>query len=95
MTVNLPTGAQEGTQTYALEDFKRWNIPWNVSDGNVDDLHRGDYIIIDQSAVKRYGPFSVGDYREVLGRRLEIIGKTRDAVSFTTTPISFIGSRRS
>jgi putative ABC transport system permease protein len=93
MTVNLPTGAQEGTQTYALENFERWNLPWQVTDGSVADLRRGDYIIIDESAVKRYGAFNVGDYREVLGRRLEIIGKTRGALSFTTTPISFIDYR--
>jgi putative ABC transport system permease protein len=93
MTVNLPTGAQEGTQAYALENFERWNLPWQVTDGSVADLRRGDYIIIDESAVKRYGAFNVGDYREVLGRRLEIIGKTRGALSFTTTPISFIDYR--
>jgi putative ABC transport system permease protein len=93
MTVNLPSGAQEGTQTYALENFERWNLPWQVTDGSVADLRRGDYIIIDESAVKRYGAFNVGDYREVLGRRLEIIGKTRGALSFTTTPISFIDYR--
>src|SRR5271155_953747 len=46
MTVNLPTGAQEGTQTYALENFERWNLPWQVVDGHVADLRRGDYMII-------------------------------------------------
>ncbi len=33
VTVNLPSGAQEGTLVYALEDFSRWNIPWNVAAG--------------------------------------------------------------
>ena len=27
MQVNLPTGAIEGTETYALEDFSKWNFP--------------------------------------------------------------------
>jgi putative ABC transport system permease protein len=93
MTVNLPTGAQEGTQVYALEDFSRWNLPWHVTEGNVEDLRRGDYLMVDQSAVKRFGAFHVGDYREVLGRRLEIIGRTREAQSFTTTPITFMDYR--
>src|SRR5262249_920360 len=57
MTVNLPSGAQEGTLVYALEDFRAWNIPWNVESGNVDDLKRGQYFFLDASAVKRYGPF--------------------------------------
>jgi putative ABC transport system permease protein len=93
MTVNLPSGAQEGTQAYALEDFQTWNLPWNVTDGSLADLRRGDYMMVDQSATKRWGSFAVGDYREVLGRRLEIIGRTRAALSFTTTPISFIDFR--
>ncbi|HYX21821.1 MAG TPA: ABC transporter permease [Thermoanaerobaculia bacterium] len=90
MTVNLPSGAQEGTLAYALSDFHRWNIPWNVESGDVDDLRRGQYLFLDGSAVKRYGPFSVGEYREVLGQRMKIIGRTKDALSFTTTPISFL-----
>jgi putative ABC transport system permease protein len=90
MTVNLPSGAQEGTLVYALSDFHRWNIPWNVESGNLEDLKRGQYLFLDGSAVKRYGPFSVGEYREILGQRMKIIGRTKDALSFTTTPISFL-----
>jgi len=93
MQVNLPSGAQEGVEAYGLEDFQKWNIPWRVTDGNVMDLRRGDYMIVDQSAVKRWGQFAVGDYREVLGRRLQIIGRTVEAQSFTTTPIAFIDYR--
>src|SRR3954453_10426019 len=33
MNVALPNGAVEGTEVYALEDFQRWNFPWNV-EGN-------------------------------------------------------------
>jgi putative ABC transport system permease protein len=94
MTVNLPSGAQEGTLVYALEDFSRWNIPWNVEAGSLADLKRGQYFFLDDSAVKRYGPFSVGDYREILGQRMKLIGRTRDARSFTTTPISFMDFER-
>jgi putative ABC transport system permease protein len=93
MQVNLPTGAQEGTEVYALEDFARWNLPWHVEAGNIEDLRRGDFMMVDRSAVKRFGPFRIGEYREVLGRRLQIIGRTREAQSFTTTPISFIDYR--
>jgi putative ABC transport system permease protein len=90
MTVNLPSGAQEGTLVYALDDFRRWNIPWNVESGDLDDLKRGQYFFLDGSAVKRYGPFAPGEYREILGQRMKIIGRTKDARSFTTTPISFM-----
>jgi putative ABC transport system permease protein len=90
MNVSLPTGAQETTVVYALESFRKWGFPWNVTSGDVDDLKRGPYVMFDDSAAKRFGAFEVGDYREVQGQRLKIIGKTHGAKSFTTTPLSFM-----
>jgi len=93
MNVNLPTGAVEGTEVYALENFADWNFPQGVAEGNLGDLRRGPYMMLDDSAKKRWGAFDVGDYREVLGRRLKIIGRTIDAKSFTTTPLTFMDYR--
>jgi putative ABC transport system permease protein len=90
MSMSLPTAAKEGILVYALEDFRRWNLPWNVVEGNLTDLRRGDYFFLDQSATKRFGAFGPGDYREILGQRLKIIGSTRDALSFSTTPVAFM-----
>lgn len=93
MMMALPSGARETTAVYALEDFTRWNLPWKVLEGSPADLRRGDYIMMDESSEKRFGAFKVGEYREVLGRRLKIIGRTTEARSFTTTPISFMDYR--
>jgi putative ABC transport system permease protein len=93
MNVNLPTGAVEGTEVYALEDFTRWDFPQNIVEGNLHDLRRGGYIFVDDSAKKRWGAFAVGDYREILGRRLKIIGRTVGDKSFTTTPLTFLDYR--
>lgn len=90
MNVRLPSGAQEGALIYALEDFRHWNIPWNVEQGDLADLKRGNYFVLDASAERRWGPFEVGTYREILGQRLKLIGRTREAESFTTTPIVFL-----
>ena len=51
------------------------------------------YILMDRSAALRYGPFAVGEYREILGRRFRIAGTTDEAASFTTTPIVFMDFR--
>ena len=85
-----PTGAEEGTEIYALEDFSKWNFPQNIVEGNVEDLRRGGYVMVDESAKKRWGNFEVGEYREILGRRLKIIGRTIGDKSFTTTPLTFM-----
>jgi putative ABC transport system permease protein len=90
MNMNLPSGAQEGVEVYALEDFSKWNIPWKVSEGNLDDLRRGNFVFLDDSGVRRFGPFQIGEYREILGRKLRIIGRTQEAESFTTTPMVFM-----
>lgn len=93
MQLALPTGAQEGTLVYALEDFSKWNIPWKVKQGDLADLKRGKYFFLDGSATRRYGAFQVGEYREILEQRLKIIGRTEEARSFTTTPIAFMDYR--
>ncbi len=90
MNIQLPSGAEEGCLVYALHDFEDWNLPWAVNEGNVRDLKRGDYILMDRSAERRYGPFQIGEYREILGRRFKIIGTTSQAASFTTAPIVFM-----
>src|SRR2546425_5197298 len=40
MNIQLPNGAEEGSLVYALEDFRAWNLPWKVNEGNVEDLKR-------------------------------------------------------
>lgn len=90
MSIQLPNGATEGALVYALEDYAAWNLPWNVPQGSAADLKRGYGLLMDRSASLRYGPFAVGDQREILGRRFRIVGATDEAASFTTTPIVFM-----
>ncbi len=91
--VALPSGATENAVLYALEDFTRWNLPWRAVAGDARNLRRGKYVILDDSATKRFGRFAVGDYREFNGQRLKIIGRTAEARSFTTNPIAFLDYR--
>jgi putative ABC transport system permease protein len=88
--VALPSGATETAVVYALEDFSCWNLPWRIDAGDARDLRRGRYVLLDNSATRRFGAFHVGDYREFLGSRLKIIGRTTEARSFTTNPIAFV-----
>ena len=91
--VALPTGAKESVIYYGLEDFAAWRFPWDIESGDPADLRRGRYVMLDASAERRFGPFQVGDYREFQGRRLKIIGRTRQALSFTTSPVAFLDYR--
>jgi putative ABC transport system permease protein len=91
--VALPTGAKESVIYYGLKDFSAWHFPWNIESGDPADLRRGHYVMLDASAERRFGPFRAGDYREFQGRRLKIIGRTREALSFTTSPVAFLDYR--
>jgi len=94
MQVALPSGAEETTVVYAMEDFGDWGVPWLVSAGSTAALSSGPFVLFDESAARRFGAFEVGDYREVNGRRLRVVGKTSGAKSFTTTPLAFMDYHR-
>jgi putative ABC transport system permease protein len=93
-TISLPNGARESLIVYGLEDFHYWNLPWHLSEGDLNDLKRGRYMLLDEAATHRFGKFDVGDYREVQDVRYKIIGRTQDARSFTTTPLAFMDYER-
>ena len=93
LDVSLPSGSQEGSLTYALEDFRRWGMPWSWTGGDLEDLRRGPYVMIDGAAERRFGRFEVGEYREFLSRRMKIIGRTSGALTFTTMPVVFMDLR--
>ena len=94
MNIQLPSGAEEGCLVYGLQDFTAWKLPWKIAEGDSQDLRRGQYVFMDRSAEQRFGPFQVGEHREILGRRFKIVGATREAASFTTAPIVFMDFRQ-
>lgn len=63
--------------------------PWDMKQGNARDVKNGNFAIVDESAMKRLGNLQVGDYRDVLSHRLQIVGISRGVKSFTTAPIIF------
>lgn len=94
LQMKLPTGSTETVILYGLERFTPWRLPWNIREGTLEDLRRGDFIMLDHSATKRFGPFQTGDYREIARTRFKIIGVTKEAKSFTTTPMAFMDYHR-
>ncbi len=92
--ITLANGTTENLMVYALELFHHWNLPWRVLEGELADLRRGKFFFLDESARKRFGPFTVGDYREINGQRLRLIGRTAEVTSFTTTPIALMDFHR-
>src|SRR5512143_1891088 len=48
--------------------------PWKMKDGNSRAVKNGNFAIVDESAMKRLGNIRIGEYRDILFRRLEIVG---------------------
>lgn len=63
--------------------------PWDMKVGDTTKLNNGNFAIIDESAMKRLGNIQVGDYRDIMWRRLQIVGISSGVKSFTTAPIVF------
>ena len=63
--------------------------PWQMKSGNIKSVKNGDFAIVDESAKRRLGQIEVGEYRDVLWRRLQIVGLSQEVKSFTTAPIIF------
>jgi putative ABC transport system permease protein len=63
--------------------------PWQMRIGHPSAVKNGNFMIVDESAMARLGEITVGDYREVFLRRLEVVGISQGVKSFTTAPIIF------
>ncbi len=95
MNVTLPSGAAEGIEVYGMRDFRPWGIPWNLTHRrSLSDLRREKAFILDDAATRRFGSYRRGDYRTIFNVRMQILDKSRGALSFTTTPIAFMDIRR-
>ena len=63
--------------------------PWKMKTGHFRDVKNGNYAIVDESSMRRLGRFEIGDYREILNRRLKVVGTSEEVKSFTTAPVIF------
>lgn len=67
--------------------------PWQMLSGHPTAVKNGNFIIVDESAKARLGEIRVGEYREILSRRMQVVGISQGVKSFTTAPIIFTSYR--
>jgi putative ABC transport system permease protein len=84
-----PEGGVQQLEVIGFDPEFRVGAPWNVVAGSLDELSIPGRIVLDGSSMKKVGPFRVGDYREVFGRRVRIAAMTEGITSFTTVPFVF------
>ncbi len=63
--------------------------PWEMVAGDPARVKNGNFFIVDESAMSRLGDIDIGEYRDVLSHRLQLVGISKGVKSFTTAPIIF------
>ena len=87
--VKLPHGGTDHLQIVGTEPGSRLGMPWSMKEGRVEDLWKGPSLIIDESARRKLRGLEIGDRVEVAEHRVDIVGISREARSFTTAPLAF------
>ena len=87
--IKNPDGGSEQVEVIGYNPDSGIGGPWLMDRGQPNDVKGGMFAILDESAQERLGRFQVGDYREVMGQRLRIVGISREAKSLTTAPFVF------
>lgn len=84
-----PNGGQESVEIIGFDPETMNGAPWNVVQGNLYDLKYLNQVMVDEADLARLGNPVVGQYTEIRGKKVRVIGLTRGAKSFTQTPFVF------
>ena len=87
--VQLQNGGTEQIEIIGFDLNGKVGRPWNVVEGDVNDLHGGDAIFVDETSFARIGKLRIGDFREIVRTKVRIAGITKGIMSFTTAPYIF------
>jgi len=82
-------GGQESVQIVGINVDDRFERPWNLVEGRVEDLKSPDAVIMDELYKQKLGVTHVGEVFEIAGYRARVVGFTRGIRSFTTSPYVF------
>ena len=82
-------GAEVGVQAVGFNPYTGIGGPWNVVQGNIEDLKTPDAVMVDELYKDKLGVSRVGEVFEINGRRARVVGFTRGIRAFTTTPYVF------
>lgn len=87
--LELSDGAQELVEIIGYNPSAPAGAPWEMASGSSAAVGAGK-MIVDESASQRLGELRLGSFWKVNDRRLELVGISRGARTFTTAPIVFI-----
>ena len=87
--IKQKNGGTEQVEIIGYNPESGIGAPWRMKEGHIKSVKNGNFMIIDDSSKKRLGEIKVGDYLDVLHRRLQVVGISEGIRSFTTAPFIF------
>lgn len=87
--MKLIDGGTEQIEIIGYNPNSGIGAPWKMKKGSITDVKGGRYIIVDESAEKRLGRLDIGDEREIMDRKVKVIGISEGIRSITTAPFVF------
>jgi putative ABC transport system permease protein len=85
----LRDGSRENCEIVGFDPDSKMGGPWNIVEGNREDLRLPYTVMIDKFYAKRLGAEKIGDTVEIIRTRARVVGFTSGIRTFTTTPIVF------
>src|SRR3974390_808338 len=82
-------GGEQSVQVGGFNPYSGIGGPWNVVQGNVEDLKTPDAVMVDELYAQKLGGTRIGEILEIDGRRARVVGLTNGIRAFTTTPYVF------
>ena len=91
--MKIKGGGSENVEMVGFDPESGTGGPWEMLQGAVGDVkfHRG--VIVDESSTGKLGTLAIGDYREVVNKKVRIVGICRGARRITTAPVLFTSYR--
>jgi len=87
-------GREESVQIVGINPDSVMEQPWNLVQGNVQDLKQPDAVIMDDMYKDKLAVHHLGEVFEINGRRARVVGFTHGIRSFTTSPYVFTTFKR-
>jgi len=84
-----PGGSQETVQMVGFDPETMVGAPWNVAQGNPQDVKSFNSVFYDESETNRLGNLGIGAETEMNSHRVRVAGFTRGARSFIQSPYVF------
>jgi putative ABC transport system permease protein len=84
-----PNGSETSVQVVGFNVDSSLGRPWNLVQGEVEDLKTPDAIILDELYKEKLGVDHVGEVFEMGGHRARVVGFTHGIRAFTTSPYIF------